>query len=371
MKIGVPKEVKNNEYRVGLTPAAVDALIEAGHQVVIEEGAGEGSGFFDLEYLKAGAQIGRAIDAWEAELVIKVKEPIPTEYSYFREGLKLFTYLHLAANEMLTKALKKEKVTAVAYETVQTEKGTLPLLAPMSEVAGRMSIQVGAQCLEKRMGGSGIVLGGVPGVKPARVMIVGGGVVGTQAAKVAVGMGAEVSIFDVNANRLRQLDDLFNGRTRTLMSTKYALTEEIQQADLVIGAVLIPGKKAPRLVTRDMVTRMRSGSVIVDVAIDQGGCIETADHVTTHDQPTYMVDGVVHYAVANIPGAVPRTSTIALNNQTLPYILKLAKGDLTKALLAGFNVIDGHITCKGVAEAFSFPYTAPESVLQQSNTYYI
>ncbi|MBX6395542.1 MAG: alanine dehydrogenase, partial [Alicyclobacillaceae bacterium] len=332
MKVGVPKEIKEREFRVGLTPAGVKALSDAGHEVVVEQGAGEGSGIPDEEYVRAGARIGTREEAWSADLVVKVKEPRPEEYRYFRENMLLFTYLHLAADRPLTEALLDSGVTAVAYETIQLDGGGLPLLAPMSEVAGRMAVQVGARFLEKPHGGEGILLGGVPGVPPARVVIVGGGTVGTQAAKMAVGLGADVTIFDIDGARLRALDDLFGGRVKTVMSNAYNLAEAVRTADLVIGAVLIPGARAPKLVTREMVAQMRPGSVIVDVAVDQGGCVETADRVTTHDDPAYLVYGVVHYAVANMPGAVPRTSTFALTNATLPYVLKLASGGVRAAV---------------------------------------
>lgn len=365
MRIGVPKEIKNREYRVAITPAGVQALKDAGHEVWVQQGAGAGSGFADEEYVRAGAQMVSAEEAWSADMVLKVKEPLPEEYRYFRSDLLLFTYLHLAADRALTDVLVQSGATAVAYETVQLDNGALPLLAPMSEVAGRMSVQVGAQSLEKPKGGLGVLLGGVPGVPPANVVIVGGGVVGTNAAKMAVGLGAQVTILDVNGQRLRELDDLFGGRVRTLMSNRYNIEEAVQQADLVIGAVLIPGKRAPKLVTRDMVAKMKPGSVIVDVAVDQGGCVETADRVTTHEQPTYTVDGVVHYSVANMPGAVPRTSTLALTNATLSYVLRLAEGKLHEdpALLRGVNVAAGRITHRGVAESFNMDYVSPEEAL--------
>ncbi|MFC4075928.1 alanine dehydrogenase [Salinithrix halophila] len=372
MRIGVPKEVKNWEFRVAITPAGVQALVDAGHEVTIQEGAGEGSGFTDEEYIAAGARTGSAEDAWGAELVLKVKEPVPEETRYFREDMLLFTYLHLAADRPLTEALIQSKTTAVAYETVQWENGALPLLAPMSEVAGRMSVQVGVHCLEKPQGGSGTLLGGVPGVPPASVVIVGGGMVGTQAAKMAVGLGADVTMIDVNSQRLRQLDDLFGGRVRTLMSNRFNIEQAVGGADLVVGAVLIPGTRAPKLVTREMVAKMRPGSVIVDVAVDQGGCVETADKATTHEEPTYTVDGVVHYSVANMPGAVPRTSTLALTNATLPYVLKLAASGLTPktdpALLRGVNTAHGTLTCQGVADAFEMAYVPVREALFEGVT---
>lgn len=368
MRVGVPKEIKEREFRVGLTPAGVRDLVDAGHEVVVESGAGVGSGIDDAEYVRAGGRLGTAEEAWAADLVVKVKEPRPEEYRYFREDLILFTYLHLAADRELTEALQRAGMTAVAYETIQVDGGGLPLLAPMSEVAGRMAVQVGARFLEKPNGGVGVLLGGVPGVLPARVVIVGGGTVGTQAAKMAAGLGADVTIFDIDGGRLRALDDLFGGRVKTVMSSAYALAEAVRTADLVIGAVLIPGARAPKLVTREMVAQMRPGAVIVDVAVDQGGCVETADRVTTHDDPVYSVHGVAHYAVANMPGAVPRTSTFALAGATLPYVLKLAGGGVKAALgdrplLCGVNVARGRVTCRGVAEAFGLPWTDPRRVL--------
>lgn len=370
MIIGVPKEIKNNEYRVGLTPSSATAYKAAGHEVWVEAGAGVGSGFSDEDYTAAGAVIvDTAQEAWAAEMVIKVKEPLPAEYPYFRQGLILYTYLHLAPELTLTRALVDAKVTAIAYETIQPDNGSLPLLIPMSEVAGRMSVQIGAHFLEKAHGGRGVLLGGVPGVEPGKVTIVGGGIVGTNAAKIAVGMGAEVTMLDINADRLRQLDDLFEGRVKTLMSNPYNLAQAVQRTDLLVGAVLVPGARAPRLVTKEMVQRMAPGSVIVDVAIDQGGSIETIDRITTHDQPTYEKFGVLHYAVANMPGAVPRTSTIALTNVTVGYGLQIAnKGYVAaalanKAIARGINVVGGKVTYKAVAEAHQYPYTAVETML--------
>ncbi|QSO49257.1 alanine dehydrogenase [Alicyclobacillus mengziensis] len=368
MRIGLPKEVKQREFRVGLTPAGVQTLVHAGNTVVVEHNSGLESGFNDIDYEAAGAQLGDAADAWAADIVVKVKEPLAEEYQYFREGQIIFTYLHLAANRPLTEALISSGVTAVAYETIQLDNGSLPLLAPMSEVAGRMSVQVGSRFLEKTGGGHGVLLGGVPGVLPARVVVVGGGIVGSQAMRVAVGMGADVTVLDVNGARLREIDDQYQGRVKTLMSNSYNLQEAVRTADLVVGAVLIPGARAPKLVTRGMISEMRSGSVVVDVAVDQGGCIETANRVTTHDEPTYVVDGVVHYAVANMPGAVPRTSTFALTNATLPYVAGLAKGGIhaladDHVFLKGLNVGHGKVTCKGVAEAFNMDYADPLSVL--------
>ncbi|RKO67314.1 alanine dehydrogenase [Desulfofundulus salinus] len=365
MIVGVPKEIKDNENRVGITPSGVEALVKAGHQVVIEAGAGLGSGITDEEYVAAGAcMLPTKADVYEqADMIMKVKEPLPEEYDLFKEGQLLFTYLHLAPEPELTRALLAKKVTGIAYETIQTNRGTLPLLMPMSEVAGRMSVQVGAQFLEKTYGGRGVLLGGVPGVPPARVVIIGGGTVGTNAAKIAVGMGADVTIIDKNAERLRYLDDIFGPRIKTLISTSYNIKEAVKEADLVIGAVLIPGARAPKLVTEEMVKAMQPGSVIVDVAIDQGGCVETADRVTTHSNPTYVKHGVIHYAVANIPGAVARTSTYALTNVTLPYALELANKGLAQAvkddiaLARGVNVMDGKVTYKAVAEALNLEYT--------------
>ncbi len=365
VKIGVPKEIKNNENRVGLTPAGAAAYVHAGHTVYVETEAGMGSGFPDADYTAAGAQIlPTAAEVWaRAEMICKVKEPLPSEYPYFREGLILFTYLHLAPERELTEQLRQKRVIGIAYETIQNEDRSLPLLMPMSEVAGRMSVQIGAQFLEKPHGGKGILLGGVPGVLPGNVVIIGGGIVGTNAAKMAIGLGADVTIVDVNANRLRELDDHFHGRLHTLMSNSYNIAQAVKAADLLIGAVLIPGARAPKLVTEAMVKEMAPGSVIVDVAIDQGGSIETIDRITTHSEPTYVKHGVVHYAVANMPGAVPRSSTIALSNVTIPFGLQLAnKGfrraiEENKALALGVNVVDGHITYEAVARSLGLPYT--------------
>lgn len=325
MKIGIPKEIKNNENRVGLSPSGVHALVEQGHEVLVETNAGMGSFFEDIDYEQAGAKIiNDASDVWDVEMVIKVKEPLESEYQYFKEGLILFTYLHLANEEKLTQALIDNKVVGIAYETVQLPDRSLPLLTPMSEVAGRMSAQIGAEFLQKVKGGMGILLGGVPGVPKARVSIIGGGQAGTNAAKIALGLGADVTILDVNPKRLQELDDLFDGRIHTIMSNPLNIENAVKESDLVIGAVLIPGAKAPNLVTEDMIKQMKDGAVVVDIAIDQGGIFETTDKITTHDDPTYIKHGVVHYAVANMPGAVPRTSTIALNNATLPYAQLLA-----------------------------------------------
>ncbi|WP_248925337.1 alanine dehydrogenase [Paenibacillus hamazuiensis] len=364
MIIGVPKEIKNNENRVALTPGGAGMLHQAGHRVLVERGAGEGSGFSDDDYVKEGAElIDQAGEVWAAaDMIMKVKEPLPAEYGYFREGLILFTYLHLAAAGDLAKHLLDKKVTGIAYETIQAANGSLPLLTPMSEVAGRMSVQVGAQFLEKFYGGRGILLGGVPGVPPADVIILGGGIVGTNAAKMALGLGANVVIIERSGDRMRYLDDVFQGRLRTLMSNSYNIGYAVQKADLLIGAVLIPGARAPKLVTEAMVKTMKPGAVIVDVAVDQGGTIETIDRVTTHSDPTYIKHGVIHYAVANMPGAVPRTSTLALTNVTISYALELAGKGLLKALKEsrplqlGVNTYLGHITYEAVAESLGFPY---------------
>lgn len=371
MRIGIPREIKNNENRVAITPGGVDALIAAGHSVLVEKDAGIGSGFTDEAYASHGALIiETAEQVWaNSDMILKVKEPQPTEYAYFRDGLILFTYLHLAPEPELTAALMEKNVTAIAYETIQLDNGALPLLTPMSEVAGRMAVQIGASFLEKPHGGKGVLLGGVPGVLPGEVVIIGGGIVGTNAAKMAMGLGANVTILDVNPDRLRQLDDLFGGRLRTVMSNPYNLAESVKKADLLIGAVLIPGRRAPRLVTEEMVKQMQPGSVIVDVAIDQGGSIETIDRVTTHSEPTYVKHGVVHYSVANMPGAVPRTSTIALTNVTIPYALQIANKGVSRALsentalARGVNVIQGKLTYQAVAESLNLPYTPLDEVL--------
>ncbi|AAU25710.1 alanine dehydrogenase [Bacillus licheniformis] len=371
MIIGIPKEIKNNENRVAITPAGVVALKKSGHQVLIEQGAGLGSGFEDADYKAAGADIlAEAKDVWgKADMVMKVKEPISSEYGYFRKGLVLFTYLHLAAEPKLAKALVDSGVTAIAYETVEVNR-TLPLLTPMSEVAGRMASQIGAQFLEKSKGGKGILLSGVPGVKRGKVTIIGGGVVGTNAAKIAVGLGADVTLIDLSAERLRQLDDQFGKDIQTLMSNPLNIAEAVKDSDLVIGAVLIPGAKAPKLVTEEMIKSMSPGSVVVDVAIDQGGIIETVDKITTHDDPTYTKHGVVHYAVANMPGAVPRTSTIGLTNVTMPYALQIANKGVeqavaeNQALALGVNVANGSITYKAVARDLGYEYVSVEDAFQ-------
>jgi alanine dehydrogenase len=373
--VGLPKEIKDNEYRVGMTPAGVRALVDAGHKVVVERSAGEGSGFEDELYERAGATILDSPDeVWaQGEMIVKVKEPVAPEYPRMREGQLLFTYLHLAPDLELTRQLLERKVTGVAYETITDRKGTLPLLTPMSEVAGRMAIQVGAQYLEKMSGGRGVLLGGVPGVPAARVVIIGGGVVGTNSAKMAVGLGAHVTIIDNNLDRLRELDDIFLSRITTLASSAYAIQGAIAEADLIVGAVLVPGAAAPKLVTREMLKKVPNGAVIVDVAVDQGGCIETT-HPTTHSDPTYYVEGVLHYCVANMPGAVPRTSTFALTNATLPYTLTLAnKGFLgavasDPGLKAGVNTYAGKLTYEAVAQAQNLEYTAFDSMLGVTST---
>jgi len=368
--VGLPKEIKDNEYRVGLTPAGVRALTDAGHQVVVERTAGEGSGFEDGLYQKAGAQIlGSPDEVWaQGEMIVKVKEPIKPEYPRMREGQLLFTYLHLAPDKQLTEQLLKRKVNGIAYETITDRRGGLPLLTPMSEVAGRMAIQVGAHYLEKMSGGRGILLGGVPGVPAARVVIIGGGVVGTNAAKIAVGMGAHVTMIDNNLDRLRELDDIFLSKISTLASSAYMIHDAVSQADLIVGAVLVPGASAPRLVTRGMLKDVPNGAVIVDVAVDQGGCIETT-HPTTHSDPTYYVEGVLHYCVANMPGAVPRTSTFALTNATLPYALRLANRGFFEAissdsgLKAGVNTYAGHCTYEAVATSQGLKHTPLDELI--------
>jgi alanine dehydrogenase len=358
MVIGVPKEIKDHETRVGLVPSGVAALREAGHEVLVESHAGEGSSVTDREYMQSGAAIlESAADVWgRADLIAKVKEPQPAEYNYFRPGLILFTYLHLAPQRDLTNRLLETKVIGVAYETILESDGSLPLLTPMSEVAGRMAVQVGAQYLERPNGGRGILLGGVPGVAPANVVILGGGVVGVNAAKIAVGMGAHVTIIDRNLNRLRHLDDVFNSQVVTLASNAWTIGETVRTADLVVGSVLIPGASAPKLVKREMIATMKRGAVVVDVAIDQGGCFETS-HATTHTEPIYFVDGVLHYCVSNMPAAVPHTSTFALTNATFPYLLELANQGLERAcaqhpaLSAGVNTFHGYVTHAGVAQS--------------------
>ncbi len=370
MQIGLPREIKSDENRVALTPGGIQMLVRDGHSVVVESGAGRGSGFEDADYERVGAQVAPdAAAAWAADMVVKVKEPLEQEYQYFRPGQILFTYLHLAPVPALTAALVEHGVTAVAYETVQLPDGSLPLLTPMSEVAGRMAPQLGAQFLERPHGGRGILLGGVAGVRPGRVTVVGGGIVGTNAARIAMGLGAEVTILDISGERLRQLDDLFGGRLHTLMSNEFNIAEAVAECDLLVGAVLIPGARAPHLVTEDMVRAMRPGSVIIDVAIDQGGSIATVDRVTTHSDPTYERHGVIHYAVANMPGAVPRTSTLALTHATLPYARALAGRGVVRAmtddapLRHGLNTYRGRVTYKAVATAHGVEHVPAETLL--------
>lgn len=370
MIIGVPKEIKNNENRVAITPSGVIQLIGAGHTVLIEKNAGEGSSFSNAEYEQAGAKIiNSASEVWEkAQMILKVKEPLPSEYPYFRPGLIIFTYLHLANESQLARALIENKVTAIAYETLSVNK-TLPLLTPMSEVAGRMAVQIGAQYLEKSEGGKGILLSGIPGVKRGKVTIIGGGVVGTNAAKIALGFGANVTIVDLNSNRLRKLEEIFGTRIQTLISNSYNIADAVKDSDLVIGSVLIPGAKAPKLVTEEMVKTMQPGSVIVDVAIDQGGNFETVDHPTTHDDPIFVKHGVIHYAVSNIPGAVPRTSTIGLTNVTIPYAVEIANKGLVKAITeseaikSAVNVLNGKVTYEAVARDLGLTYVTVEDAL--------
>jgi len=363
MIIGVPKEIKDNEYRVSLTPGGAHMLVEAGHRVLMETRAGEGSGFSDAEYERLGATlVGSPAEVFNgAEMVLKVKEPMPQEYEFLRPGLLLFTYLHLAACEELTHELLSREVTGIAYETVELPTGYLPLLTPMSEVAGRMAVQVAAHYLERMNGGRGKLLGGVPGMRPSDVAIIGGGTVGTSAAKIALGMGAHVTIVDINIGRLRYLSEVLHGNLSTLSSNLLNIAETVRIADVVVGAVLIAGAKAPRLVTREMISTMKPGCVVVDVAIDQGGCIETS-RPTSHSDPVYLVDGVIHYCVTNMPGAVPRTSTYALSNATLPYVVRLANHGFAEAqrdlaLAKGVNTYAGHITYEAVSEAFGLEYT--------------
>jgi alanine dehydrogenase len=369
LRIGVAKEVKTDEYRVALTPAGARELVLEGHDVLVESTAGEGSAFADSDYERVGARITSVDDVWsESELLLKVKEPIASEYPRLREGLVLFTYLHIAADEPLTHALVDSGIRAVAYETVETADRRLPLLAPMSEIAGRLAAQAGAYFLEKPLGGRGLLLGGVPGVAPGRVLVIGGGVVGYNAAIIAIGLGAQVTILDRSIDRMRYLDEILSGRVTTVMSSALQIESSIADADVVIGAVLVPGARAPKLVTREMLGVMKQGSVIVDVAIDQGGCVETAKP-TTHTDPVYSVDGVTHYCVANMPGGVPITSTKALTNATLPYVEAIAEYGLAEAvgrdpaLALGVNVVDGKITYEPVAEAHHLDYTPLDDVL--------
>jgi len=369
MKIGVAKEIKTDEYRVALTPAGARELVQRGHDVTVETGAGDGSSFPDAAYEAVGARTGSVDDVWaEAELLLKVKEPIEPEYGRLREGVVLFTYLHIAADEPLTRALVESGITAVAYETVETDKRALPLLAPMSEIAGRLAAQAGAYFLEKPLGGRGLLLGGVPGVAPGRVLIIGGGIVGYNAAVIALGLGANVTILERSIDRMRHLDEVLSGRVSLVMSSTLQIEESMTEADVVIGAVLIPGALAPKLITREMLRGMKEGAVFCDVAIDQGGCAETS-RPTTHSEPVYEVEGVTHYCVANMPGAVPITSTKAVTNATLPYVESIAEHGLAEAvardhsLARGVNVLDGHVTYEAVAEAHDLEYTPLEDVL--------
>jgi alanine dehydrogenase len=369
VRIGVAKEIKTDEYRVALTPAGARELVQRGHEVLVETGAGEGSAMPDADYERAGAKLGSVDEVWEtAELLLKVKEPIEPEYKRLRDDLVLFTYLHIAADEPLTRALVESGIKAVAYETVETDDRRLPLLAPMSEIAGRLASQAGAYFLEKPLGGRGLLLGGVPGVQPGRVLVLGGGVVGYNAAVIAIGLGAQVTILDRSIDRMRYLDEILSGRVSTVMSSTLQIESTIGDADVVIGAVLVPGALAPKLVTRDMLGGMKKGAVIVDVAIDQGGCVETA-RPTTHSDPVYEVDGVIHYCVANMPGGVPITSTKALTNATLPYVEAIAEHGLAEAvardktLAKGVNVLEGRITYEPVAEAHGLHYTPLDELL--------
>ena len=370
MKIGVPKEIKTNENRVALVPAGAEALVAAGHSVMMEKGAGEGSGFLDSVYTAVGATIGPNADTvWrEADMIMKVKEPIAVEWPRMKKGQLIFTYFHFAADKELTLAHLKSGAICVAYETVELPSRELPLLTPMSEVAGRMAVQEGAKYLEKLYGGRGVLLGGVPGVAPAKVVVLGGGIVGINAAKMAAGLGAKVTVLDLSLERLRYLSDVMPANVTLIYSNRHNILEQIATADLVIGAVLIPGAVAPRLIRREDLKTMQPGSVIVDVAIDQGGCVETI-HATTHENPTYVVDGIIHYGVANMPGGVPRTSTLALTNATFPYAKELAKKGWKQALkdnhalMKGLNIVDGKVTYAAVAEAFGLPFTPPDSYL--------
>jgi alanine dehydrogenase len=372
VKVGVPREIKADEYRVALTPAGARELVQRGHDVIVETGAGEGSAFTDAAYEAAGARTASVDEVWtDAELLLKVKEPIAAEYGRLREGLVLFTYLHIAADEPLTRALVDSGITAVAYETVETDAGALPLLAPMSEIAGRLAAQAGAYFLEKPLGGRGLLLGGVPGVAPGRVVIIGGGMVGYNAAVIALGLGANVAILERSLDRMRHLEEVLSGRVSLVMSSSLQIEESVQDADVVIGAVLIPGAVAPKLITREMVAGMKEGAVLADVAIDQGGCAETS-RPTTHSEPVYTVEGVTHYCVANMPGAVPITSTKALTNATLPYVEAIADHGLAEAvardpaLARGVNVLDGKVTYEAVADAHGLDYRPLEDVLPLS-----
>ncbi len=370
MIIGVPKEIKAQENRVALTPAGVDAFVRAGHKVLVEAGAGSGASFTDDEYKALGAEIIPDVsNVWaQADMIIKVKEPLESEYKYLRENQIIFTYLHLAAEESLTKALIDAKAIGIAYETVQNPDRSLPLLSPMSEIAGRMAVQQGATYLEKTRGGKGILIDGVPGVAPGHIVVVGAGIVGAGAIRRAVGLGTRVTVLDIDVKRLRYLNEVFMGKIETLYSNNYNATQAVKSADLVVGAVLIPGAKAPKLVTEEMIKLMEPGSVVVDVAIDQGGCIETS-RVTTHEDPIFVLHDVIHYCVANIPGAVPKTATLALTNVTLPYAVRIANKGWKQALIdeeplrKGANVLEGKIVYKSVAEAFGMPYVSVEEAL--------
>lgn len=372
MIIGVPKEIKANENRVAITPAGVTNFVRNGHEVFIEKNAGLGSGFTDEEFIEEGAKIlGTPDEIYDrADMILKVKEPLPSEYDLLKPGQILFTYLHLASDKKMTEALLEANIIGIAYETVQLPNGFLPLLTPMSEIAGRMSVQIGAHFLEKPHGGKGVLLSGAPGVLPAKVTVVGGGNVGANAARIAAGLGADVTIVELSPTRLRALEDLFNDRVKTLMSNPYNVKKAVSESDLVIGAVLVPGAKAPTVVTEDMVKEMQPGSVIVDVAIDQGGCIETCDHASTHDDPIYIKYDVVHYSVANIPGAVPRTATVSLTDSTIPYAVKIANLGVKeavkrdKALALGVNMINGNLTYKAVADDLDLPYMPIEEALE-------
>ncbi len=369
MIIGIPREVKDMEFRVAMVPAGVKQLVSNGHKVIVQAGAGEGSGFTDQDYISAGADIvNEAARCWQAEIVVKIKEPQPSEYGYLRRDLILFTFLHLAAERKLTMEMLRSGVTGIAYETVELANGELPLLKPMSEVAGRLAVQVGAYYLEKINGGKGKLMGGVPGVLPAHVVILGGGTVGSNAAKVALGMGARVTLLDLDIDKLYHLEEILHERFSTLSANQMNIAQAVREADMLVGGVLIKGARAPRLVTREMVSTMERGSVILDVSIDQGGCIETI-HPTTHSDPIYLINGVIHYGVTNIPGAVPQTSTRALANLTLPYVEKLAAHGLDAlkedhALAKGLNIYQGNLAYKAVADAFDLPYTCAEELLK-------
>lgn len=371
MLIGIPKEIKEQEERVGATPSMVASLVHDGHQVTVETMAGVGSGYTDEEYVAVGATIGDATQAWDNEMVIKVKEPLPSEYQYFKPGMIIYTYLHLAADPGLTTALLENQVTGVAYETMVGPNGGLPLLAPMSEIAGRMAVQVGAHFLEEPHGGKGILLAGTTGVKRGKVTIIGGGTVGFNAAKIAVGMGAQVTLLDINAQRLEYIDNIFEGKIQTLMSNPHNISEAVKEADLVVGAVLIPGAKAPKLVSTAMIEAMADGSVVVDIPIDQGGIFETSTHATTHDDPVYLAHGVIHYTVANIPGAVPKTATNALTSATTNYALEIANKGIEQAaredmtVFTGVNTYQGVVTSEPVAESLDLPYTPLKDLLSE------